>query len=239
MRRGLALLRLLAEHHVDGIKAAEVAEATGLERATAHRLLATLVEEGFAERDPQTRHLRLGLESMRLGLFALRLSPLIEACKPVMRRLSRSTGDTVFLIVRQGDLAVCMHREEGPYPVRVFTTEVGSALPMGIGAGGLALLATLDDEALRAHLVRHAAAFSRAGLQQAQLVRAVNRTRAQGFSDTRGEITEGVCGVGAVLPSRHGSFAAISIGAIESRLPPSRRQALGRELQQTLATLIP
>lgn len=237
LRRGLALLRLLGQHHEEGLRATEVAQATGLERATAHRLLATLVEEGFAERDPQTRRVRLGLEALRLGLTSLRRSPLIDACRPVMQRISRLSGDTTFLIVRQGDHSVCMHREEGPYPVRVFTTEVGSALPMGIGAGGLALLSTLPDEEVQAYLTRHAAAFRRAGLMPAQILRAVARTRSQGFAETRGEITEGVCGVGAVIPSRNGPFAAVSIGAIESRLGASRRQELGRQLREALATL--
>lgn len=237
LRRGLALLRLLGQHHEQGLRATEVAQASGLERATAHRLLATLVEEGFAERDPETRRLRLGLESLRLGLTSLRRSPLIDTCKPVMRRISRLSGDTTFLIVRQGDHSVCMHREEGPYPVRVFTTVVGSALPMGLGAGGLALLATLDDEEVHAYMERHAAAFRRAGLLPAQVLRAVARTRTQGFSEVRGEITEGICGVGAVIPSRNGPFAAVSIGAIESRLSPARRQELGRQLCAALATL--
>lgn len=237
LRRGLAVLRLLAGHHEEGMRASDVAAATGLERATAHRLLSALVEEGFAERDPRSRRLRLGLESLRLGLTSMRRSPLIDTCKPVMQRISRLSGDTTFLIVRQGDHSVCMHREEGPYPVRVFTTVVGSALPMGIGVGGLALLSSLPDPEIDAYLVRHRAAFEQAGLQPSTVLRRVALTRARGFSETVGEITEGVCGVGALIPSRNEAFAAIAIGAIEARLPPERRIELGHELLAAVAEI--
>src|SRR5690606_32676297 len=43
LRRALQLLRLLAEHHEDGIRLAEVMEASKLERSTVHRLLSCLV----------------------------------------------------------------------------------------------------------------------------------------------------------------------------------------------------
>lgn len=235
LRRGLAILQLLAERHLDGLRIADVAELAGLERATAHRLLSSLVEEQFAEREPSSKRYRLGIEAMRVGLASLNRAPLVDAVRPVMQRISRATGDTTFLLVRQGDYSVCLHREEGPYPVRVFTTEVGSVRPLGIGAAGVALLSMLGDEAINAHLQRNAAAFKRANVDPPNVLRAVARTRRQGFSETVGEITDGVCGVGAVIPMVHGNFAAVSVGAIESRLGPARRAEVGRMLLTRLA----
>jgi DNA-binding IclR family transcriptional regulator len=235
LRRGLSILGLLAEHHLDGLRIADVAERTGLERATTHRLLTSLVEEQFAERDASSKRYRLGMEAMRLGLASLQRAPHVDAFRPVMQRISRITGDTTFLLVRQGDYAVCLHREEGPYPVRVFTTEVGAVRPLGIGAAGIALLAALPDEAIDVHLKRHAVAFKRAELDPPKVLRSVARTRRQGFSETTGEITQGVCGVGAVIPTGNGGFAAVSVGAIESRLGQSRRAEVGRMLVERLA----
>ena len=64
MRRALNLLRLLAEHHEDGITLTEVLSASGLERSTAHRLLSSLVEERFAERDPDSKAYRLSIDEI-------------------------------------------------------------------------------------------------------------------------------------------------------------------------------
>lgn len=235
LRRGLTLLRLLASHHEEGLRVSEVAQLAGLERATTHRLLTSLVAERFAERDPLTKQYRLGLEAMRLGLASLKRAPLIDAYRPVMQRMARLSGDTVFLLVRQGDWSVCLHREEGPFPVRVFSTEVGSVRPLGVGAAGLALLATLDDASLADYLERHAATLKKYGHDRERLMTAVSRTRRLGYSETMNEFTEGVFGIGAVIPSPKGVFAAVSIGAIRSRLGPARRAELGPQLRDALA----
>jgi DNA-binding IclR family transcriptional regulator len=49
-------------------------------------------------------------------------------------------------------------------------------------------------------------------------------------------VTEGVAGVGAVIPDPSGvPFAAISIAAIKPRMTPARRAELGALLIKTLA----
>ena len=72
LRRGLQLLRLLAEHQEDGIRLSEAMAASGLQRSTCHRLLACLVEEQFAERDAGGKVYRLGVDAMQLGFAAMR-----------------------------------------------------------------------------------------------------------------------------------------------------------------------
>ena len=55
MRRALALLRVLAQHQEDGIDLQGVMARTGLERSTAHRLLAMLQYRGFVRQDAASR----------------------------------------------------------------------------------------------------------------------------------------------------------------------------------------
>jgi DNA-binding IclR family transcriptional regulator len=235
LRRALDVLRLLASHHEKGLRTNDVIEQSGLERSTAHRLLSCLVEEQFAERDPATRRYRLGMESMRLGFASLRRAPVVDTYRPVLQRLARLSEDTVFLVVRQGDYGVCLHREEGSFPVRIFTVDVGIARPLGIGAAGMALLAALPDEEIAGIRDRHSAAFEEAGVSSQALARMVERTRRLGYSETIDLITPGVAGVGAVIPSRGRPFGAVSFGSISSRLDPRRRAQLGPELVAALA----
>ena len=92
-------------------------------------LLACLVEEGFLERAAPSKLYRLGMEAMQLGLMSAGMAPVVDRFRPVMQRVARQSGDTVFLIVRSGDHALCLHREEGPYPVKAFVVvEDGFAL---------------------------------------------------------------------------------------------------------------
>jgi len=234
LRRALHLLRLLAEHHEDGIKLADVQEASGLERSTVHRLLSCLVEERFAERDGTGRAYRLGVDAMQLGFASMRRVPLVDACRPLMQKLARMSGDTVFLVIRQGDYCLCLHREEGHFPVKVFTTDVGGRRLLGLGAGGLALMAALADAEVERIFERHGDEYAQAGFTRARLLQAVRRTRGAGHADIVDTLTAGVSGVGCTFAASPGTLAAISFGAITPRLPPQRKLELARLLRAEL-----
>lgn len=234
MRRALQLLRLIALHQEDGLTLTEVIAESGLERSTVHRLLSCLVEEQFAEKDPDSKSYRLGIDAMQLGFASMRRVPLVDSCRALMQKLARMSGDTVFLVVRQGDYCVCLHREEGHFPVRVFTTDVGGRRLLGIGAGGLALMAMLSDAEIARITERHAADYAQAGFTPAVMTQAVKRTRQLGFSEIVDTITPGVCGVGCTFSASPTTLAAISFGAITTRLPAARRPEMGRLLLEQL-----
>lgn len=234
LRRALNLLRLLAEHHEDGIRLPEVMQASGLERSTAHRLLSCLVEERFAERDATGRSYRLGVEAMQLGFASMRRVPLVDTCRPPMQKLARMSGDTVFLVIRQGDYCLCLHREEGHFPVKVFTTDVGDRRLLGLGAGGLALMSALPDAEVERIFERHAADYAHAGFARERLLQAVRRTRSTGHADIVDTLTTGVSGVGCTFAASQGTLAAVSFGAISPRLPPERKLELARLLKAEL-----
>lgn len=235
LRRALQLLRILAREPETGLSLTTLVGESGLTRSTVHRLLSCLVEEHFADRDGLTRNYRLGIESMQLGFASMRGPALVSACKPLMKRLARMAGDTVFLVVRQGDHSVCLHREEGHYPVKVFTTDVGERRLLGIGAGSLGLMAKLTDPEIARIVQRNAAAYSQSGFTLAKMRQAVKRTRESGFAEITDTVTKGVSGVGRTFEASPSTLAALSFGAITSRLPPARRRELGALLAEQLS----
>ncbi len=235
MRRALHVLRVLSQRHEDGMSVNEVVAVTGLERSTAHRLLTCLVEEQFADRDAASRRYRLGVEAMRLGFATLSRAPLVATYEPVVQRLARISEDTVYLLARQGDYTVCLRREDGAFPVKIFSTRVGDLRPLGIGVGGMALLASASLEEIARVRKHHARAFESAGLLPDRLDKVIARTRRTGYSEMADTITEGVAGVGAVIPDPSGMpFAAISIASIKPRMTPARRAELGQLLLDEL-----
>lgn len=237
LRRGLDILRLLARHQEDGASLAELVDATGLERPTAYRLLCSLEEERFVERNPQSKRYRLGIDAMQLGAAAAEKAPVVDLVVPVMKKLARVSGDTVFLVVPQGDFTVCLHREEGPFPVRVFTTVPGQRRLLGIGAGGLALVSAMSDDAIREIHQRRSALYAEAEMPVARLMAAVTRTRRKHYAEIVDTITEGVSGVGCAFALPYGAWAALSLGAISSRMTAARRDELGTLMRKELSQL--
>lgn len=232
IRRTLQMMRLLAENNPTGLSLKELTEASGLERSTAHRLISCLVEECFANRDPKTRRYHVGMDAMQIGLSAIGGQTITDALRPLIMRLARLSGDTVFLVIQQGDDALCLLREHGDFPVRIFTIDQGEKRLMGIGAGGLALLADLPDTTIRAIHARHADEYEQAHCPLATIMRKVEETRQMGYSEIVSSITPGVAGVGYAFTLSRITRVAISFGAISTRLDDHKRKEMGLLLRR-------
>ena len=232
--RALALLRQVGAHHPQGVRLTDLIALTGQDRSTAHRLLNCLIEEGFVERALPAKSYRLGLEAMQLGLVSAGMLPVVERFRALMQKMARQSGDTVFLMVRSGDHALCLHREEGSYPIKAFVVEPGSRRLLGVSSVGIAVLARLPDAEVAAVHARQEREYHRLGLTLDKLQGLVRQARRHGFSqatDFRGEETSGV---GCAFRLSSNSHAGISVAAINSRMPPARRLELGARLHAEL-----
>jgi DNA-binding IclR family transcriptional regulator len=101
--------------------------ATGLSRATAHRLAVALQVHGMVRRDGE-------------GRFALgnRLLPLAELARPALERLRDETGESVQLYVKQNGSRVCVLSLESPHGLRTIVP-LGATLPLDRGSAGRVL----------------------------------------------------------------------------------------------------
>lgn len=220
--RAIHLLKLVGLNHERGISLASLIAATGLDRATAYRLLGSLVQSGMLARGEDKLY-RLGLESMQLGLATMSRAPIVERCRPMMIRLARRSEDTVYLVVRNGDYAHCVHYEQGAFPIKALVLQVGGLRLLGVGSAGTALMATLSNQELDGFHTRHASELPPERRSPAQLRHLAAQVRQQGYASTDNLVAEGVSGVGLSFQVTPGTYAAISVGAIRSRMDEERR----------------
>jgi DNA-binding IclR family transcriptional regulator len=116
---------------------ADIVDATGLSRSTAHRLVAALEAHGLARRDDDGRY-TLGLRLIGLGHAATEALPGWLDARPELAWLRERTGESVQLFVRDGDERVCVESLEAPHELRTIVP-VGARLPLDRGSGGRAL----------------------------------------------------------------------------------------------------
>jgi DNA-binding IclR family transcriptional regulator len=116
---------------------AELVEATGLSRATAHRLATALEAHRLVRRDGDGRF-ALGLHLVALGGAAADQLPLAEAATDALEALRAATGESVQLYVRDGDQRVCVAALESPHGLRTIVP-LGAALPMTVGSAAAVL----------------------------------------------------------------------------------------------------
>lgn len=132
--KGVLILRALAGGALD---LAQLQDATGLPRATAHRLAVALEQHHLVRRDVLGRFC-LGFELIRLGHAATEAFPLAELATPILTDLRDRTGESVQLYVREHDGRRCVVSLQANHALRWIVPE-GALLPLGLGSAGRVL----------------------------------------------------------------------------------------------------
>src|ERR1700722_20120054 len=149
--RVAALLRVVASSEPKGIRTSAAADASGLARLTAHRLLRSLSEEGFVDRSA-SGFWCMGPELFLLGLGAAPRYDARNLAQPILRRLAVATGESASFSVRRGDETVCLLHEEGTFPLRSHVLREGIRFPLGVASAGIAILAFMPDSERQRYL---------------------------------------------------------------------------------------
>lgn len=220
--RALALLEALGSDEVvaaGGNGVGELAALIGRDKSQVSRMLATLADEGFAERDPSTRRYRLG---WRVFALAARSGDqrLLTVARPVLIRLVRETGESSHLSVLRGDSVLTLLTES---PVRALhaVSWVGRMVPALATSSGRALLFDHDREQLLAVLGNSSweRPTSQAPHDVDELLERIQKARPRGYAQVDEESEPGLVAVGAPVRAGDGRIvAAVNISAPKFRL---------------------
>jgi DNA-binding IclR family transcriptional regulator len=188
----------------------ELVAATGLSRATAHRLAVALEAHGLVRRDDEGRF-SLGLRLIGLGHAAAEAIPGWLDARPALDWLRAQTGESVQLFVRDGDERVCIESLEAPHELRTIVP-VGARLPLDRGSAGRVLR---DAEASSA-----------------------SRARRLGWVESVAERQAGVASVSAPVTGPSGRVvAAVSVSGPIDRTSRSPGRRYGAAVAQAAARI--
>lgn len=247
LERAAMTLRVVAGMGTSGAKLADVAEATGLSRSTAHRFLGALTQVGLLEQDDASGAYFLGMDLSHFGAIAANRYGLRDIAQPSMERLTERTADTVYMSIRRDYESICVERFEGDYPIKTLTLDVGDRRPLGVGAGSMALLAFQSDEFVSRAIAANAAAVKATwGFASAELSEFVEETRRKGFAYNPGRVAPGMTAIGVPILGANGdAVAALGVGAITSRMTQERSANIvtwmleeAREIEASLTRLL-
>jgi DNA-binding IclR family transcriptional regulator len=222
--RAIRALRLVATQAPEGMRLVDLSAQMDLQRPTAHRLLKALTVEGMLVQDAKTRKYSLGPLLFELGITATHQFNLKDICQPACSALSEQTGDTSFLFLRSGYDAVCLSRTQGTYPIQTPSVPVGSRQPLGVSAGGLALLSALSDAEISAVIKAVSPRLGAYGdLEADKLWELCAMTKVSGYASTGNHAVPGVRAIGLpVFNLANSPIAAITVAATQSRMTESR-----------------
>jgi DNA-binding IclR family transcriptional regulator len=232
------VLRLLAAGQERGVRLTDLAASSGLNRATLHRILRVLVEEGAVEQDTETRYYMIGPEVSLFGLARKARFPVRGLARPGLEQLCRQAGDTVFLSLRTGTDSICVDRLVGAWPLQVLALEIGARRPLGVGVSGVAMLAAMPVEESDEIIAINSVRLERYRLNREILADKVRLARQRGYAFAPNGIVRGTRAVAVpVLDASGCPAAAISIAGMANRLTASRIPEIVAMLHEQTATL--
>lgn len=122
----------------------ELAERTGLSKATVSRLTNTLLARGLLTYDGHLRRYRLGPTALSLGYPLLASLRIRQLARPLMKALADDVGGSVSIGIRDRLAMVYIETSRG-HDAIAFRPDIGASLPIVESAMGRAWLAQAGE----------------------------------------------------------------------------------------------
>ena len=145
------LLDAIAAHD-DPVSLKILSAETGLHPSTTFRILSSLAEQGFVERTNRGNY-QMGVKLMQLGSRVSSGVDIRKVALPLMENLRDRLGETVNLVVREGDEVVYIERALARRMMRVEQV-IGSRAPMHVTAVGKLMLGDRGEAECRSYAKR-------------------------------------------------------------------------------------
>jgi IclR family acetate operon transcriptional repressor len=231
--RAFGLLEALAARDEAGL--VELARGVSLHPSTAHRLLASLIDCGYAMQSPTTGRYRLGRKVLELASGSkARDARLRAVTQPHLETIRASVDETTNLVALDGLSAIYLDQVESRHAVRLFA-EPGRRVPAHTSGAGKAMLAYQDNGLLdKLYASEPFEQLTPRTITTAAALRdELGRVRRRGYALDNEEYEEGVSCVGAPIFDNLGNaYAAISVSAPSVRLRRCGLAELGALLAQ-------
>jgi IclR family pca regulon transcriptional regulator len=217
LSRGLTVLQAFNAER-PAMTLADMSRATGLTRATARRLLHTLVTLGYVCTDGRT--FELTPRVLDLGFAYVSSLQLPDIAQPFMEALSDRVHESVSASVLDGSQIVYVARVN-TQRIMGISLAIGSRLPAAWTSMGRVLLAGLTEPHLEQFFdsLTVAAPTAQSITDLDALRSEVDAVRNQGYALVDQELEVGIRSVAAPLRDRRGrTLAAINVGTHAARV---------------------
>ncbi|MFD2257860.1 IclR family transcriptional regulator [Luteolibacter algae] len=220
LKNACLALKLMAEQK-SGISIGEMGEHLGVPRTSMLRILTTLEDEGFVQREGRTY--QIGPMMLGMGLKAFKKSDIRELAGPVLNILAVTTGETAHLAQLTGKQALIARVCESPNPVRAASKE-GTLADIHCSATGKIMLAfAVSDLSGFLDGVPLVKRTPHTSVSVKALAKEIREIQARGYSIDNEEYSIGVRCLAAPVRNASGKVeAAIGITASTVSFPQER-----------------
>jgi DNA-binding IclR family transcriptional regulator len=212
----------------------QIAEQVGIHKSTVHRLLATLENKRFVQRDQETGNYRLGIRLFQMAYLTLEHNELRQLVTPFLRYLSEQYKENIHLAVLDDIDVIYMNIIESHQRVKL-AAALGQRLPAFATASGKAILAFLPEEAVQRILKRGMPQYTQnTPISLDAFFEDLRRVREQGYALSEQEYEEEINAVAAPIFDSEGKpIASVAIAGPSYRLTRERMINIGPQVWTT------
>jgi DNA-binding IclR family transcriptional regulator len=176
LEKGFDVVELLASEP-GGLTISEIASRLRLTISQIFRMIIVMERRGWLSKDAESDRYRVSYKVLELAYRATPAQELAHVATPVMHALASAAEQSCHLVVRHGDHAMILLRQENPGPIGL-SVRLGTVVDLIASSSGHVLLAFAPPEQLDATLARSRIP---ARLRAAELREVLGRVRARGY----------------------------------------------------------
>jgi IclR family acetate operon transcriptional repressor len=237
LRKGLSVLRLFDERHREWTLD-QIAESSGLPRATAHRMARTLEDESYLVLDPSTNRYHLGPATLASMYRSREFSGIVQVAAPYLEALAQETGESVTLAVEVDGVAVGVEMIDTSRPFQrkmALGTIIGD---LANSSGKIFCAFRSPEERQRILASPHPQLTPFTITDPQRLALELERIRREGIAFDMEERDLGICAVTAGVRDQAGTLiASISVVVPAGRFGPEERTRYADAVRTTCASL--
>ena len=236
LAKAMTVIEYLSRHP-DGVPLQEIANITGINKTSVHRMLATFEEMGYVSQIPSNKEYKLTLKLLHLGHSALS-SDVIGTTRPILTTLMTDLNETINFISREGDKIVFRDKLEPQYSPFRTRTFIGLYSEMYCAAAGKCFLAFSTKEDQENHWHRNQALIKRFTdntiVDKALFMQELEKVKQQGFALDNEENEAGISCTAVPIFDNSGIPAyAVSISTLTPRLKNMGAEELAARIKKT------
>ena len=236
--RAMRVLDAFAGHPA-GVALTSLSAELGYGKASLSKILATMVREGFVQRDRVSGHFHLSWRLLALAFGHAQRVGIHGLCSPVLQALADQTDELVQLAVVEDNHVLFVAKAEGPGQQMRMMPLVGVLAPVHATASGKVWLASLPRPEATAVLARQGLPrlASHTITSRERLLAQLRNVRARGYAVVDEELVDGGRAVAAPILKAGHVVGAVAVSGPTFRLPVAKLHRLAPIVRRAAAEL--
>lgn len=236
LSKALTVLEFLG-HYPNGVSLQKVAEGTGFNKSSVHRILSTFEESGYVAQMSSGKAYRLTMKLLQLGHAAMN-SDVTGAVKPFLSELLDDVNETVNFLAFDADNIIFKDKFEPVNAAFRTRTYVGLHSPMYCSAAGKCYLAFSSDRVRETYWQRNVSTMrpltENTILDKTQFFEVLDTIKARGYALDDEENEAGIsCVAVPIFDNNHTPVYAVSVSSLTPKMKALGYDVIASKIKDT------